>query len=115
MLRGEMIAMPLLMWLPLTVFDFGEIGQLFGILGVLGLLLIYFNINKIRTLKILIIDFICFLLMASPIIGRLSAVPLSLFNYNAFIFPVSIFVLSYLISLIYSYSQYLVYQREVSQ
>lgn len=106
-LKGEMIGLPFLIWLPCTVFDFGNLNQLFGLLGVSGLILIFKNLNRNRTQKILITDFLCFILLAIPIIGRLIAVPLAMFNYNAFIIPTSIFVLCYLVSLAFSCKEYL--------
>jgi hypothetical protein len=106
-----MIGLPFLIWLLFALLDFGKIDQLFALLAVSGLVLVFWNMSKNRTGKILFIDFVCFILLASPIIGRLTAVPLSLFNYGAFIVPTLIFVLCYVISLIYSCSQYLAYKR----
>ncbi|MDB5127775.1 hypothetical protein [Mucilaginibacter sp.] len=111
-LKGQMIGLPFLLWLAFTVFDFGNIDQLFAFLAVLGLILIFRNWNKTRTQKILFVDFVCFLLLATPIIGRLNAVPLTLFNYGAFIIPTAAFVLCYVISLAYSCKQYLVSEKE---
>ena len=107
-----MVGLPFLPWLIFTIFDFGNIDQLFAILAVLGLILTSRNWNKTRTQKILLIDFVCFVLLAAPIIGRLNAVPLSMFNYGAFIIPTAVFVLCYLISLAYSCKQYLVYLKD---
>ncbi|WP_454802064.1 hypothetical protein [Mucilaginibacter phyllosphaerae] len=111
-LKGQMVGLPFLLWLVFTVFYFGNIDQLFALLAVLGLILTARNWNKTRTQKILLIDFVCVVLLATPIIGRLNAVPLSMFNYGAFIIPVAVFVLCYLISLAYSCKQYLVIQRD---
>lgn len=111
-LKGQMIGLPFLLWLAFTVFDFGNIEQLFAFLAVLGLILIFRNWNKIRTQKILFVDFVCFLLLATPIIGRLNAVPLTMFNYGSFIIPTVTFMLYYLISLAYSYKQYVVFEKE---
>jgi len=107
-----MIGLPFLLWLVLTIFDFGNIDQLFALLAVLGLILISRNWNKTRTQKILLIDFVCFILLTIPLISRLNAVPLSMFNYGAFIIPIAVFVLCYLISLAYSCKQYLVIQKD---
>jgi hypothetical protein len=106
-----MIGLPFLLWLAFTIFDFGNLDQPFAILAVSGLIIIVRNWNKNRTRKILLTDFLCLILLAIPIIGRLNAVPLAMFNYGAFIIPTAIFVLCYLISLAYSYKQYLVFQR----
>ena len=110
-LKGQMIGLPFLLWLAFTVFDFGNIDQLFAVSAVLGLILIFRNWNKTRTQKILFVDFGCFLLLAIPILGRLNAVPLAMFNYGAFIIPTAAFVLCYLISLVYSCKQYLVFEK----
>ena len=105
-LKGQMIGLPLLLWLALTVFDFGNTDQFFALLAVSGLLLILRNRDKTRTQKILLADFLCFILLVIPIIGRLNAVPLAMFNYIAFIIPTVVFVLSYLTSLVYSCIRY---------
>ena len=110
-LKGQMIGLPFLLWLAFTVFDFGNIDQLFAVSAVLGLILIFRNWNKTRTQKILFVDFGCFLLLAIPILGRLNAVPLAMFNYGAFIIPTAAFVLFYIISLAYSCKQYLVVEK----
>jgi uncharacterized membrane protein len=110
-LKGQMIGLPFLLWLAFTVFDFGNIDELFAVLAVLGLILIFRNWNKARTQKILFVDFVCFLLLATPILGRLNAVPLTLFNYSAFIIPTAAFALCYLISLACSCKQYLVFEK----
>jgi hypothetical protein len=107
-----MIGLPFLLWLIFTIFDFGNVDQLFALLAVLGLILTFRNWNKNRTQKILFIDFVCFFLLAAPIIGRLNAVPLSMFNYGAFIIPAAVFVLCYLISLVYSCKQCLAFEKE---
>jgi uncharacterized membrane protein len=107
-LKGQIVGLPFLLWLAFTVFDFGNIDQLFALLAVLGLILTSRNWNKTRTLKILLVDFVCFFLLAVPVMGRLNEVPLSMFNYGAFIIPAAVFVLCYLISLAYSCKQYLV-------
>jgi uncharacterized membrane protein len=112
-LKGQMIGLPFLLWLVFTIFDFGNINQLFAFLAVLGLILISRNWNKTRTQKILLIDFVCFMLLTIPLISRLNAVPLSMFNYGAFIIPMAVFMLCSLISLVYSCKQYLVIQKDV--
>lgn len=110
-LKGQMIGLPFVFWLVFTLFDFGNKNQLFGLLAVLGLILIFRNWNKTMTQKILFIDFVCFILLITPIIGRLATVPLYMFNYSAFIIPTAAFVLCYLISLVYSCKQYLTLQK----
>jgi hypothetical protein len=110
-LKGQMIGFPLLLWLVFTVFDFGNLDQLFALLAASGLILILTNRNKNRTQKILLTDFLCFILLAIPIISRLNTVPLAMFNYNALIIPTVVFVLCYLMSLVYSCKQYLAFKK----
>ena len=40
MLMGQMIALPLFFWLLFTLFDFGNIDQLFAFLAVVGLVIV---------------------------------------------------------------------------
>jgi len=106
-----MIGLPFFFWLMFTLFDFGNIDQLFAFLAVVGLTISFMNRNKKRTLNIVLLDVVCFLLLASPIVRRMTAVPINLFNYWAFIIPTIIFALFYLISIGYSVRQYLQEQR----
>lgn len=39
MLMGQMIPIPFILWLSFTVFDFGNIDQLFAFLGLVGMIL----------------------------------------------------------------------------
>jgi len=107
MLKGQIIGLPFLFWLAFTVFDFGNVNQLFALMGILGLIIPLRNRNKNRIHKILFADFMCFILLATPIIGRLNAVPLAMFKYGAFIIPTATFILCYIISLVLSCKQYL--------
>ena len=101
-----MIGIPFLLWLLFTLFDFGNLDQLFAFFAVVGLVTICVNHNKTRTAKVLTFDFLCFLLLASPIIRRMTAVPIELFNYLAFIIPITSFTLFYAASLFFSCNQY---------
>ena len=38
-LAGEMIGIPFVLWLVFTIFDFGNIDQIFAILGIIGVVL----------------------------------------------------------------------------
>ncbi|MES2772674.1 MAG: hypothetical protein V4722_00725 [Bacteroidota bacterium] len=104
-LMGQIIGLPVLLWLIFTLFDFGNIDQLFALMAIVGLTIISINHNKIRTSKILALDLLCFLLLASPIIRRMTAVPIELFNYLAFIIPTTLFALFYTASLFLGYRQ----------
>lgn len=106
-LMGSMIGLPFFGWLLFTLFDFGNVDQLFAILAVLGLCISFATFNSPRTLKVLLSDIICFILLASPLIRRMTAVPIELFNYSAFVIPASMFCLFYILSLCFSFEQYL--------
>lgn len=108
-LMGQMIGLPFFFWLLTTLFDFGNIDQLFAFLALIGLTLIFTNRNKIISLKILAIDIISFLLLASPLVRRMTAIPIEKFNYLAFIIPTTVFVLFYCVSLFFSVRQLLKY------
>ena len=108
---GSMIGLPFFLWLLFTLFDFGNIDQLFALLGVIGLTICFATFNSQRTLKVLLLDIICFMLLASPIIRRLTAIPISKFNYIAFIIPTTLFVLFYIISIFFSVGQFLKMQK----
>lgn len=104
-LMGDMIGLPFFFWLLFTLLDFGNIDQLFAFFGVIGLVISVITFKSTRTLKVLLIDIICFVLLASPLIRRMSVVPLEKFNYLAFILPTAIFGLFFMISLYYSFRQ----------
>ncbi|QKG52248.1 hypothetical protein [Hymenobacter sp. BRD67] len=106
MLMGQMIALPFFSWLAFTLFDFGNIDQFFAFLAVAGLVITCINRNKIRTSKVLALDFICFFLLASPLVRRMTAVPIELFNYLAFIVPTAMFLLLYIASLFFGCRQH---------
>ena len=106
-LNGQMIGLPFFFWLMFTFFDFGNIDQLFAFLAVVGLTKCFINWNKTRTLRIFFMDIVCFLLLASPLVGRMTAIPIEKFNYLAFIIPTILFVLLYFASIYFSVKQYL--------
>ena len=108
-----MIGLPFFMWLIFTLFDFGNIDQLFAFLGVIGLAISFVTFNSTRTLKILLLDIIGFMLLASPLIRRMTAIPIEKFNYLAFIIPTTIFGLFYIFSLYFSVRQYFLNQKTV--
>jgi hypothetical protein len=105
-LHGQMIGLPFFLWLLFTLFDFGNIDQLFAFLAIAGLTIICINQNKMRTSKVLMVDILCFFLLASPIVRRMMAVPIELFNYLAFIIPTILFALFYTASLFFGCREY---------
>ena len=94
-LAGEMIGLPFIFWLVFTIFDFGNIDQIFAIFGIIGIVL---NLSKWKN-KILV-TIISFILMLSPLISRLLQVEMEKFNYLAFQIPLTIFIITYLIFII---------------
>jgi hypothetical protein len=106
-LMGQIIGLPFFSWLLFTLFDFGNIDQSFAFLAVIGLTITLSNRNKTRTLTILLLDLVCFILLASPLVRRMTAIPIEKFNYFAFIIPTFIFVLFYFVSIYFSIRQYL--------
>ncbi|WP_336961966.1 hypothetical protein [Chryseobacterium contaminans] len=89
-LMGQMIGLPFICWLLFTIFDIGNIDQVFAFLGVIGIIL---NFTKWKNNTLITI--LSFLLMLSPLIGRMIQTPIELFNYAAFKIPVFVFIIGY--------------------
>ena len=106
-LMGSMIGIPFFFWILFTIFDFGNPDQFFALLAIIGLLLNFLTRNKQKTLKILSLDILSFLLLISPLIRRMTAISIEKFNYLLFIIPTIIFVVFYLISIVLSVKKYL--------
>ena|SRR5215217_462177 len=94
-LKGQMIGLPFFIWLPFSLLNFWNLDQLFSLLAIIAFVIILLNRKDEQTTKRLMLELVCFLLLASPIIGRLVAVPLEMFNYLAFIVPTTLFFLLY--------------------
>ena len=94
-LMGQMIGLPLILWLIFTSFNFGNSDQIFALLGLVGLILNFIKYGKSRLGKTLI-----FILMILPIVRRLTEIPIEKFNYLTFQIPLLIFVIAYLIYII---------------
>ena len=109
---GDMIALPFFFWLLLVSFDFGNLDQIFAVLAIVGLVISIATRNSIRTPKNLLLDILCFGLLASPLVRRMTVVPLEKFNYLAFTIPTTIFVLFYLLSICFSVRQYQQLQKQ---
>lgn len=90
-LTGQMIGIPLILWLVFSIFDFGNVDQLFAIFGFIGIIL---NLSKLK--NNIVVAILSFLLMLSPIVSRLVQVPIEMFDYLGFQIPVIIFILTYL-------------------
>ncbi len=96
-LMGQMVGIPLLMWLIYTSFDFGNIDQIYAIIGLVGIILNFTKYTKSRIIKVF-----SFVLMIIPIVRRLSETPMEKFNYLTFQIPLLIFTITYLILILKS-------------
>jgi hypothetical protein len=105
-LMGDMIGLPVFLWLLFTLFDFGNTDQLFAFLAVMGVAIIFIKLSSAQTIRTVLLDVLCFILMASPVVRRLMEVPIEKFMYLAFIIPAIIFVLLYFISICLSIRHY---------
>lgn len=106
-LMGDMIGFPIFCWLILiTAVDFGSTDQIFAMFAIAGIIISFRTLNSIRTLKIVLLDVFCFVLLASPLIRRMAVVPLEKFNYWAFTIPTTLFIVLYLLSIYFSVRQY---------
>ena len=105
-LMGDMIGIPFVFWLFFNAFNFGELDQLFAILGVGGVVWNIKTFHEDRNLKNIFLDLLSFIFMLTPLVSRLVSVPIELFNYLAFIIPICLFVLLYLVSIGLSLSAY---------
>lgn len=94
-LMGDMIGIPFLFWLLWTSFDLGNSDQVFAILGLIGSIILCTNYYNHRVLKI-----VSFVLMLTPIVRRVTEVPIELFNYPSFKIPLAIFIITSLILII---------------
>ena len=85
-LMGQMIGLPFIFWLLFIAFDFWNIEQIFAILGLLGAIL-----NVTRWKNKVLITILSFMMMLSPIMGRIVQTPIEKFNYFAFKIPLFLF------------------------
>jgi len=94
-LTGQMIGFPFILWLIFSIFDFGNIDQLFAIFGLAGVIL---NLSKLKGNIFVVI--LSFLLMLAPIVSRLVQVSIEMFDYLTFQIPLIIFILTYLVYIV---------------
>lgn len=85
-----MIGLPFALWLIYTIFDFGNIDQLFALLAIIGIILNFSRWSN--SIPVMIVSLIA---MLSPLISRMVQVPIELFSYLAFQIPLTIFIVSY--------------------
>lgn len=94
-LSGQIMGLPFICWLLFTIFDFGNIDQLFAALGIIGILL---DFTKWKSN--VLITILSLILMLSPLISRMVQVPIKMFNYLGFQVPLAIFIICYLVFII---------------
>jgi hypothetical protein len=90
-----LMGIPFIFWLLFTIFDFGNIDQIFAILGMLGIVL-----NVIQWRNNVVITILSFLMMLSPLVSRMVQVPVEKFDYLLFQIPFFVFIICYLIFII---------------
>jgi len=99
--NGAMISIPMFLYLPLSATDFDSPGQaVSSILAIIGLVIAVIISSTFNDKKNFFWYLLVFFLLLSPIIQRLSAVPINLFNYLLFIVPSLLFLISYILFLI---------------
>jgi len=84
---GSMIPIPFIFWLGFTVFDFGNIDQLFAFLGITGIVL---NVMKFK--YDVAISILSIILMIAAVASRLIYVSVEALNYPAFTIPFYTFI-----------------------
>tara|TARA_R110002033_G_scaffold170433_3_gene212931 strand:+ start:84047 stop:84343 length:297 start_codon:yes stop_codon:yes gene_type:complete len=89
---GQMIGIPFVVWLFWTSFEFGNNDQIFAVIGLIGLISVFTKYYNNRVLRVLI-----FGSMLTPIVRRLTEIPIEKFNYLAFQIPLLIFITTFLI------------------
>ena len=82
-LAGEMIGIPFILWLIFTIFDFGNIDQIFAICGIIGI-----SLNFTKWKNNIGITILSFFLMLSPLISRMVQVPIQKVINSLFIWGV---------------------------
>ena len=103
---GMMSAMPFACLLLFSLFVLSEPEWPFSVLALIGLIINYKTFSSERTLRILVLDMVAFVLMAAFLVWKLLVLPIELLNYLGFVIPVSGFVFFYFASLGFSTKQY---------
>ncbi|MCX8534368.1 hypothetical protein OEA66_18640 [Chryseobacterium sp. KC 927] len=89
MLMGQMIPIPFILWLSFTVFDFGNIDQLFAFLGLVGMIL-----NLVKCKYDIPFSLLSLALMIIAVASRLMYVSSEALNYPAFTIPFFTFIIT---------------------
>lgn len=99
-LMGWIIGFPLILWIVVTIFDFGNIDQIFAILASIGI-----SLNFIKSRNNPLVILLSFVFMLSPIISRIIQVPIEAFDYLSFQIPLGIYTITHLILLLLQINQ----------
>jgi hypothetical protein len=106
MLSGQMISSPFILFIVFTVYGSeGILTAISSLTGLTGLFTLLYLLRFNKTRKTILIESFILILLAVPIIERLTSVPIEMFNYPAFIFPVISFVVCYVLSLSFSWKE----------
>ncbi len=103
MLNGQMIPLPFIFFIVFTMYGSeGALTAFTSIAGLVGLLLLLYLLRFKKSRRILLIELGVFILLCTPLVDRLTSIPIELFNYPLFIIPVISFATCYSLSLILS-------------
>ena len=102
-LTGDFIGVPLIFVLAGDLFANSNIIRISAILAFIGLGKIIIVNMYSKTGWTFLTEIVAFIFLLLPLIVRITSMSISLFNYGAFILPVCIFILFYLLSLFFSY------------
>lgn len=105
-LQGMIIAIPFGCMLFIGLFEAEPLTRIFIILADIALLTLFILSFNQRNKKSLLIEFIAYFLLLSPLVRILSIVPIDKFNYLLFIVPVIGFVVLYPLSVLLSFREY---------
>jgi O-antigen/teichoic acid export membrane protein len=106
MLKGQMIALPFIMFIFFNLFGYEDaLITITSIASIAGLLTLLVVTRYRLTKRTLLIEVLAFLLLCVPIIERLISAPLVLFNYALFIIPLIGFVLFFVIYLTFTFNE----------
>jgi hypothetical protein len=101
-LKGWFIGVPFIFYLFLTLFDFGTYEQLAAVIAFVGLYITAIPFLQNRNTQSMLMESVSFLLLLVPIVQRLISVPIQLFDYGAFKYPLYAFVCSYFLAVFFS-------------
>jgi hypothetical protein len=96
-LQGWFIGIPFIFYLLFSLTELWSVGSIAALFGLAGLILsgILWIDSKMK--HQLLFELLALFLLLTPLIERLVHVPISTFNYPAFIIPVSFFLVFYIL------------------